>query len=835
MTTAGNQTITAAGAGVSNTSDNIVINAKSAQQLVAVLPGQSRTQGKFNVAPFGKTGSVSQIYAGQSMTVSVYAVDEYFNLDTNSNISVASKLPNDSFDVTPPGLTLVSGATAFTLTPVTAGTQIVQSTAVLTTPTYSSENFTVLADTSTGQIRIQLLFSNQTAVPGQPPYAQVQGGKSGTPAAQYAGVGATVTVRLVDRFYNLITSGASMPTVTLTSTDPNDENFGFDDQQVTLAAGVAQATMTFVTQNNPSSPVTGPVRDQRGWIVTTANTGSYSNDSSTYVVTWPYTVTKLRAMASGETAVEGDAPNGTGKTGSPAAATAGTNYSITVQAVDNYWNINNTAGNSVDVESNDPYAVNPGTLPLTSGQRTFGTFQPRTAQTNLTIWAYDSALALSSQTIINITVNPATADRYQVLLPGESFVPGSPAGKSGTATNQTAGTAIAAPGVIVRLTDQYWNPIASGGMPWVTLSAPNAVDTYAVMPASAQMSLSGGAYQVAFISTAVLRTAGSALAHKVRATDPNGTYPGSFDSSNFTVVPNTLARLQVIMPGETAAAGRPANWLGGGGLAGKTGQPDSDGNNAVNADGVAGNIDDFVAGVNYTGALGVTVNAVDNFYNVVSTNASVNLLSSDANGTPNNVTPLTRAFVAGTTGYTVVFKTAQNSAASPITQTLTATSGSLVPDSTPSMGMTANTSSRILILLSGETMAPGTALGKTGTISTATAGVDYPVTVRLTDDYYNAIGNTLSTVDLRGSSIRVMSVVLVPITPGWVLFRFQLCVAIKAPITLTASNRVSLVFPSIIFVHCFSSRPASCSASPARTARSCRVARAACAPGTSAR
>ena len=59
---------------------------------------------------------------------------------------------------------------------------------------------------------------------------------------------------------------------------------------------------------------------------------------------------------------------------------------------------------------------------------------------------------------------------------------------------------------------------------------------------------------------------------------------------------------------------------------------------------------------------------------------------------------------------------------------------------------------------------------------------------------------------LRGSSIRVMSVVLVPITPGWVLFRFQLCVAIKAPITLTSRNCVSLVFPSIIFVHCFSSR-----------------------------
>jgi small nuclear ribonucleoprotein (snRNP)-like protein len=754
MTTAGNQTITASGAGVSNTSDNVLINAKSAQQLLAVLPGQTRTQGKYNVAPYGKTGSVSSIYAGDNMAVSVYAVDEYFNLDTNTNISVAANLPSDTYDVTPGPLTLVSGATGFTLVPVTAGSQIVRSTAVLTTPTYDSESFTVYADTTPGQMRIQLVFSNETAAPGLPPYGVQKGGKTGAPAAQYAGLGATVTVRLVDQYYNLINAGAAMPTVTLTSTDPNDENFSFDDQEVTLVSGVGQATMTFVTQNNPQSPITGPVRDQKGWVVTTSNTGGYTEDTSTHVVTWPYSITKLRVMAPGETAVEGDDPNGTGKTGTPSAGTAGTSYAITVQAVDNYWNINkglgplygSGSGQQIDIESNDPYALNHATVPLTAGARTFSTFQPRLAQTNMTIWGYDAEapITLSSQTIINITINPATADRYQVLLPGETAVPGSSTGKTGTANTQTAGTAIASPGVVVRLTDQYWNPISSGGLPWVTLTAPNAVDTYAVMPASAQMSLSAGAYQVAFISTAVIRTAGSALGHMLRATDPNGTYPGSFNSSNFTVVPNTLARLQIIMPGETAAAGRPANWGGGTSAAGKTGLPDSDGNNSLNTDGVSGNIDDFVAGTNYS----VTVNAVDNFYNIVSTDAVVNLTSSDLNGTP-SATPLTRTFVSGTTGYTVLFKTAQNSAASPITQTLTAASGSLVPDSTSSLGMTANSSSKILILLSGETMAPGTTLGKTGTISTATAGVDYPITVRLTDDYYNAVGNTLSAVDLR--------------------------------------------------------------------------------------
>src|SRR5262249_34827204 len=153
-------------------------------------------------------------------------------LDTNTNIPVYANLPSDTFDVTPSSLSLVNGATAFILVPVTAGTQLVQSTAGLTTQSYSSENFTVLPDTTAAQIRIQLLFSNENAVPGQPPYGQQQGGKTGTPAVQYAGLGATVTVRLVDKYYNLITVGASMPTVTLNSSDPNDENFGFDAKQV---------------------------------------------------------------------------------------------------------------------------------------------------------------------------------------------------------------------------------------------------------------------------------------------------------------------------------------------------------------------------------------------------------------------------------------------------------------------------------------------------------------------------------------------------------------------------------------------------------------------------
>jgi len=64
-------------------------------------------QGKYNVAPFGKSGNLSQIYAGQSMAIGVYAVDQFYNLDSSlSGITINADLPNDNFDITPSSLSV---------------------------------------------------------------------------------------------------------------------------------------------------------------------------------------------------------------------------------------------------------------------------------------------------------------------------------------------------------------------------------------------------------------------------------------------------------------------------------------------------------------------------------------------------------------------------------------------------------------------------------------------------------------------------------------------------------------------------------------------------------
>ena len=76
----------------------------------------------------------------------------------------------------------------------------------------------------------------------------------------------------------------------------------------------------------------------------------------------------------------------------------------------------------------------------------------------------------------------------------------------------------------------------------------------------------------------------------------------------------------------------------------------------------------FTAGTVYLS----TVNAVDAYFNVVSTTIAVAVQSSDSNGTPNTVTPIVQPLVNGTTVFAVKFLTAQNSAGTPITQVLTA-------------------------------------------------------------------------------------------------------------------------------------------------------------------
>ena len=224
--------------------------------------------------------------------------------------------------------------------------------------------------------------------------------------------------------------------------------------------------------------------------------------------------------------------------------------------------------------------------------------------------------------------------------------------------------------------DNFWNPITSGPLPTVALTAPSTVDVYALMPSTKTMLLSAGVYHAVFTSTVIFRTARHGVDAQRAGERSSATYPQN-TSSLFTVVPNVLNRLQVLMPGENADA-RPSGelarrrWIS----AGKNGLPDENNNNA---DGIQA----FFAGnlLQRTRCR----NGVDAYYNRREHERDDEPRVDGRQWNAQQCFLVDAAMVNGTTNVTVVFKTAQDSAASPVQQQLTATSGILLPGQTPTL------------------------------------------------------------------------------------------------------------------------------------------------------
>src|SRR5206468_4173056 len=128
----------------------------------------------------------------------------------------------------------------------------------------------------------------------------------------------------------------------------------------------------------------------------------------------------------------------------------------------------------------------------------------------------------------------------------------------------------------------------------------------------------------------------------------------------------------------------------------------------------------------------VTVNAVDTNWNVIPTvTHTVGITSSDSNaGLPANA-----ALAGGTGNFSVTLKTVGS-------RTVTATDltdGTKTASVSPAVTVSAGAFVKLQLLVPGETAAPGTATGKTGTPSARTAGAGYSVTVNAVDVYWNAV------------------------------------------------------------------------------------------------
>src|SRR5262249_1777162 len=206
------------------------------------------------------------------------------------------------------------------------------------------------------------------------------------------------------------------------------------------------------------------------------------------------------------------------------------------------------------------------------------------------------------------------------------------------------------------------------------------------------------------------KTAGT---QTVTATDVDDGSKTASVSPSVTVNAGALVKLQLLVPGESAAPGT---------TSGKTGTASAQ-----------------TAGPPFN----VTANSVDANWNVVSTNDTVAITSTD----PNAALPANTALVAGTKSLSVTLKTAGTATVSASDVTHASVTGS----TSPTLSVNVGAFTKLQILAPGESASPGSAAGKTGAPATQTAGAAFSVTVNAVDANWNPLTNITDTVAITSS------------------------------------------------------------------------------------
>ena len=218
-------------------------------------------------------------------------------------------------------------------------------------------------------------------------------------------------------------------------------------------------------------------------------------------------------------------------------------------------------------------------------------------------------------------------------------------------------------------------------------------------------------------------------------------------SGNFTVVPSNATKLQVLVPGETAAPGT---------VSGKTGDADSQGSG-----------DPFT----------VRVNAVDDYWNVVT--AATGTVTIGSACTTDNL-PQSHALSGGSWTFTnVILSTAGD-------WTIVATHATLI-DGTSSEVTVTGAFNRLLIIAPGESPTWGVAPGKTGTPSARTAGTAFTVTVYACDANWNQVTSVTDTVSITSTDVNAVLPANAALVGGQRTFNVTLCTA-PGPWNITATD-----------------------------------------------
>ena len=603
----------------------------------------------------------------------------------------------------------------------------------------------------------------QVLLPGESPAPGTGTGKTGAPVSQTVGVPFAVTVRACDSSWNLVTTITN--SVALTSTDASASL----PSSFSLAGGSAAVQVTlnaagsFTFSADDTSDPTIP-------LATSSAVSSYLLQGFKFSRVNQKNQYAGQPMSISITAVD---PNG---------STVPYSGPISLNQVTSYGD-----GRIV-----------PATVTLSVGSWSGSVTMYRADETsinrgNVNIVAYLAADPSINGTSDPFTVHPGPFNRLQVVVPGQDPLPGSVAGLTGNPASQTATVGFA---VDVYATDAYWNPVPSGDNVRITSSDPVAstpvsgalsngfrrftvslgtvgTQTLTVndqtngsiqsMTSAGIPVMASGAHHFEFDVITGPVTAGQAITVRVRATDAGGnTVPGysgngimiantgpasispeaivfsngvwtgpmtfrgaggsvsvtcsdfsspphTGTSNSFVVNPGALAKLQVLLPGQTPAGGTAAGFSGT-----PTGQQ---------------------AGTPFN----ATIRAVDQYWNrVPGINDAVDLSSTDQfAGMPAQVTLVNGELVQPVTLYRAGYQR--------ITATH-ATNSAILPHTSSQVFVTGGPYSRIVLLCPGQTIAPGTAEGRSGAATDQSINYAFNLTIYATDQWYNPVGGVTDVI-----------------------------------------------------------------------------------------
>ncbi|MBI3539809.1 MAG: hypothetical protein HY076_06010, partial [Candidatus Eisenbacteria bacterium] len=389
------------------TSDPFIVHPGPFARAQLIVPGETPLPGSVS----GKTGSPATQSAGRGFAVSVWATDNWWNpVPSADNVRIIS---SDAAANTPQTGTLSNGFRQFTVSLGTVGTQTL-----------------TVADLTNGSIQ-GMTSPGIQVIPSA--VAMFVVGTIASP--QTAGVPVAVTIRATDTNGNTIPNYAGDAVLVA-----NTGSGSITPELITFTNGVWAGAMTFKGAGGAVS-----------FTCADFSAPPHTGTSNSFTVN-PGPFTGLEVLLPGETARGGTSD---GREGTPTDQTAGATFTLTLRAVDAYWNLVPGIADSIALGSSDAFAGIPAHAALANGQALIPAQLFRSGLQR--IWASDlTQPSILPDTSSAVRVIGGSFARVLVLAPGESPAPGTTSGRTGTATDQSINYAFT---VTVLATDTWWNPV----------------------------------------------------------------------------------------------------------------------------------------------------------------------------------------------------------------------------------------------------------------------------------------------------------------------------------------------------------------------------------------